>query len=549
MSITEGSEHIGESGKTYLAVSALGQDNVWTAVEKNNPGNIVVLKSPSADDTSAGWPRFQHEMVMHELFKDSQWIRQQVDRIPASPDSTTPPILVLEILEGTLWAARSKRPFAKGEVKAVARSILHGLCEVHANGLVYADLKMQNIMLSGFDSSTPGDGSSLVTKLGDLGIVMSPSMGKVQPVAYRAPEIHLKYRITEAADIWGFALVYCHLLEAQTRFSRTGLYDDLDTGRGTMPEREEAAKVAVANDYDLFDVEYYRDCPLPCNDPSHEPGRHWQELKKRGLGDEDIAFLKWVLKADPTKRPTASDILASKWFRGGSDSDDAAGAMNGKDALMTGGDSIHATDVQDRTSQAMSQVMNFNMANPNVQEHRNQTPHSGSHEGVTASVAPFLPWLAKSDPAKNAAAQESVDVAATSVSQSSPVRSTQTSQPDSLGGSTLASDTGPAAAAPFLPWLQTSTSKVNASIPNANIPADTFSPSPNNTETSLKSHPLVLTALKNQDGHNDNGSTISPTAKSVECDREVSSDNDVTTTRPSSNLKEVPTGGTYLSYR
>lgn len=319
-SITEGAELRGESGKTYLAVSPLGQANVWTAVDKHNPSNIVVLKSPGADDTfRTTWTKFQHEMIMHELFKNCSSIRKQVDRIPPVKGSTSPPILVLEIFETTLWGARTKRPFTKPEVRTVGKAIVQGLADVHSKGLVYADLKMQNVMINGFDTAKPGDINKLVAKLGDLGIVMEPSIGIVQPVAYRAPEVFFKRNITQAADIWSFGLIYSHLLEARHRMDKSGLYDDLAVGNGSIPEREQALKNAMTNDYDLQSEIYYRGSMLPERDTGHETGRHWEELRKRGLGERDLNFLKWVLKADPTERPTAKAILESKWL----DSDDS----------------------------------------------------------------------------------------------------------------------------------------------------------------------------------------------------------------------------------
>ncbi|KAK5126891.1 hypothetical protein LTR85_008249 [Meristemomyces frigidus] len=313
--IVEGAELIGESGKVYLAVSALGQENVWTAVQKDDPSNIVVLKAPSADDTSTSWPRFQHEMIMHELLKDCSAIRKQVDRIPPVKGEGSPPILVLEIFETTLWQARTKRPFSKDEVQSVAKSILQGLKEVHDRGLVYVDLKMQNVMLSGFNTSDAGDGRKLVTKLGDLGIVMEPANGKAQPVAYRAPEVFFKGELTQAADIWAFGLIYSHLLEARRRFSNTGLYDDLFVGGGSMVEREQAMRFAIANDYDIRNVDYYKDCALPYRDETHETGQQWDELRKRGITEHEIEFLQWVLTTDPRERPTAQAILDSHWFK------------------------------------------------------------------------------------------------------------------------------------------------------------------------------------------------------------------------------------------
>jgi serine/threonine protein kinase len=310
--LREGAEYRGESGRTYLAVGPLGQANVFTAVDKDDHANIVVLKAPSADDTGTSWPQFQHEMIMHELLKNCPSIRKQVDRIPPVNEANTPPILVLEIFETTLWHARTKRPFSKAEVKSVARQILQGLKEVHDRELVYADLKMQNVMLNGFDNAEPGDGSNLIAKLGDLGIVMEPSKGKVQPVAYRAPEVFFKGEITPAIDVWAFGLIYCHLMEAITRFDKTGLYDDLYVGGGSMVEREQAMRHAIANDHDLQQNDYYKHCALPYRDSEHEKGQQWEVLRQRGLDEEDIEFVRWILNSDPRRRPSAADALESK---------------------------------------------------------------------------------------------------------------------------------------------------------------------------------------------------------------------------------------------
>ncbi|GAB1732452.1 hypothetical protein NU195Hw_g9473t1 [Hortaea werneckii] len=314
-SITEGGEYTGESGKVYLAVGPLGQANVWTAVQKDDHSNIVVLKAPSDDDTDSSWPRFQHEMIMHELFKDCRYIRRQLDRV-APQKGRHPPLLVLEITETTLWQARTKRPFSKDEVRSVAQSMLQGLKEVHDKGLVYVDIKMQNIMLNGFNTSEQGDGSKIVAKLGDLGIVMEPIRATAQPVVYRAPEVFFKGELAQAADIWAFGLVVSHLLEAQRRFSFTGMYDDLQNGSGSMFEREQAMRSAIANDYDISQEEYYKDCALPINNSNHKPGQHWDELRSRGLDEDDVEFLKWVMAVDPRKRPTATAVLGSKWLGG-----------------------------------------------------------------------------------------------------------------------------------------------------------------------------------------------------------------------------------------
>lgn len=311
--LSEGAELIGETGKTYLAVSPLGQANVWTAVDVNDPSHIVVIKEPGEDDTRPGWPSFQHEMVMHELLKDSDSIRKQVDRILPTREGE-PPMLVLEIFETTLWTARAKRPFTTAELKSVTKDTLIGLIDVHKQGLVYADLKMQNIMVDGFDTKSSSNDSNLTATLGDLGIVMAPATGKVQPVSYRAPEVYFKGEITSKADIWGWGLIYCHLLEARNRFSKTGLYDDLETATGSMFEREQAVRSAISNDYKISNNAYYDDVPLPPKDDRTSQGDQWEELRRRGLEDGEVDFLRWVMRADPRKRPSAQQILDCGWL-------------------------------------------------------------------------------------------------------------------------------------------------------------------------------------------------------------------------------------------
>lgn len=202
----------------------------------------------------------------------------------------------------------------RGEIVAVMRGILEGLQEIHDQGLVYGDLKMENVMISGFDIDNAGDGSELEVKIGDLGTVSYPAIGTLQPVAYRAPEVYFRQEITSAADIWSAGLIYSHLVEAQSEFSKAGIYDDLTPPSGTMNQRVHAIEKQISKDYDLRNTEYYKDCDLPSRSERPTTGNHWE---KRGHGKLEINFLDRVMKADPRERPTARAILASYWFQQG----------------------------------------------------------------------------------------------------------------------------------------------------------------------------------------------------------------------------------------
>ncbi|KAK4614861.1 Serine/threonine-protein kinase US3 [Fulvia fulva] len=308
----EGAELVAESGRTYLAVDSLGQDNVWIGAEKGKDDHVVILKSPGPDDAPGVWPKFQQEMTMHELFKDCPTIREQVDRI-APDDSGSPPILVLEMIATTVWMARKKRPFTRSEIFAIVRGLLESLRDVHAKGLVYSDIKMPNIMLGGFENNNPSDGSDLTVKLGDLGEVMYPSSGTAQPIAYRAPEVFFKGEIGPASDIWAVGLVLSHLLEAQTHFSETGLYNDLFHEDSTADQSAQVLRSAISNDYDLKNTECYQGCALPFSKGADHVNR-WDGLRER-LSPADVAFLEEIMKADPRERPTAASLLQHPWFK------------------------------------------------------------------------------------------------------------------------------------------------------------------------------------------------------------------------------------------
>lgn len=168
--------------------------------------------------------------------------------------------------------------------------------------------------MSGFDdTANTSPPSEITTKLGDLGIVMAPATGSVQPIAYRAPEVYFRLEITPAADIWSWGLIYCHLLEAQHEFGKRGMYDD-HTNQRSIVESMDSVMKDMSHDYDLRSYNYYKDTPLPLVDESHKEGRHWRQLTEKGVPKREVGFLKWVLNPDPTQRPTAQQILDSGWL-------------------------------------------------------------------------------------------------------------------------------------------------------------------------------------------------------------------------------------------
>ncbi|KAF2144796.1 uncharacterized protein K452DRAFT_266905 [Aplosporella prunicola CBS 121167] len=312
----EGQQLLGESGESYLVVSPMtgpkpgAAPNVWSAVDAGSQESVFILKAPGIEDAPYhGWPRFRSEMIMHELFKDNPHIRRQLDRIPPRKYSADAPALVLEPTETTLWKARAARPFTDDEITVIMRGALLGIAAIHAKNLVYADLKPDNIFVNGFrrtaDQTTAEN--SLNAMIGDLGIVMEPAIGKVQPLVYRSPEVHFKSLITPKADIWSWGMIYCHLLQAQVQHDKSGLYD-LQDGASYYHIEQELRRF-INDDFDLEHTPFYSDCILPTGHIRAEEDIWSTRLLKAGVPKAHVDFLAWVLNPDPYERPSAEDIL------------------------------------------------------------------------------------------------------------------------------------------------------------------------------------------------------------------------------------------------
>ncbi|KAI4606116.1 hypothetical protein J4E80_010324 [Alternaria sp. BMP 0032] len=394
--LREGAELVGEHGYRYLLVKPLGQANVWVAVDAASQSKIFIVKQPGDDDVGFGWPKFQHEMIMHELLKGIPTIRQQVDRIPPSARGE-PPRIVLEILQSTLWDARKKRQFSDVELKGIMRSALMGLRDVHQRGLVYADLKMQNILLSGFEDepnkkASVGD-DRITAKLGDLGIVMEPAKGLVQPIVYRAPEVYFRNEINQPADIWSWGVIYCQLLEAQASFNKYGIYDELLQGNTGQGQKERSVERAIAHDFGLGALDYYDGCRLPYHDRSHHEGQHWERLLEKGVPEKEIKFLSWVLNPVPTDRPTAQQILDAGWF-----TMDTAKTSKIAEKLEKSAQDSRRRNLQRKRSEPLLSTFSASAQQPNGLYTREQptsfrnTTASNTNTNSTAWSPAGMPW-------------------------------------------------------------------------------------------------------------------------------------------------------------
>ncbi|EPE30277.1 Protein kinase-like (PK-like) [Glarea lozoyensis ATCC 20868] len=308
--VDAGSYVQGESGRKYRLLSPLSKrrSRVWIAEEADDGKRSYVVKEPSPLDSSQGWPLFKHEVQMQKKFSTSPLIRKMEDLIPETNES--PPIIVLEAFEQILWEARNSRPLTIAQIRWIMKGVLLVLWTIHREGLVYSDLKMENILLNGFDNAAPGNIRAIVARLGDCGAISKPDGRRVSAITYRSPEVHFGRAWDSKTDIWSWGIVigfqYCHLLEARVDFLSPGAYDSIC--KGTMEEMTKAVRDTIAEDFNVGLLPYYKDDETsrkliaPGYTPKSEDDWLGERLLKKGVPEIEIAFLIEVLHPVPEER-------------------------------------------------------------------------------------------------------------------------------------------------------------------------------------------------------------------------------------------------------
>ncbi|CAM8992785.1 unnamed protein product [Rhodiola kirilowii] len=105
---------------------------------------------------------------------------------------------------------------SESEVRSYTRSVLNGLKEVHSNGFVHCDVKLQNILLC---SENFEDGNDAVAKIADFGLAKRQNRAAENGHEFRgtplytAPETVVSGEFESPADIWA---VGCAVVEMIT---------------------------------------------------------------------------------------------------------------------------------------------------------------------------------------------------------------------------------------------------------------------------------------------------------------------------------------------
>ncbi|KAI0543972.1 kinase-like domain-containing protein [Xylaria curta] len=313
----------GESGRVYSFIQPLGKQagsrsSVWLVKEEGKGNNEFIAKGPSTkDDRSLKWPAFQHELKMQRLFSEDKMIRPVVDFIPSA--AADEPMIVLKPFEQTLWDARNARPMTTSEIKWIMEGVLLGIQTIHQRGLVHTDIKMENVGVTGFDNDKPNKNiREIIVRIADCGSISEPGRREISSPTYRSPEVYFGKSWDQSTDIWSWGIILAQLLLAQVDFKSPGFYDAISTG--PLEDKAQVARKAMATDFDLFSIPLYTEedsiSLLPPERPGPDAIYGWAvDMSEKGISGEDIQFLVDVLNPRPDVRPTAGEIMQSKYLK------------------------------------------------------------------------------------------------------------------------------------------------------------------------------------------------------------------------------------------
>lgn len=189
--------------------------------------------------------------------------------------------LVMEYMEGgELFDRIVKRDkFSESEVVNFVKQIAEAIGYLHEQGIAHRDLKPENILLPSHESDD--------IKVGDFGLAkpfgemwgetfsLKTCAGTPQ---YTAPEVLSNDSYGPEVDIWSLGVILFILLSGRSPFDRNS--------------EGQTMRAIKNNDYTL-------------NTPD------WQEISP-----EAKSLVTSMLVLDPSKRPTAKDILANSWING-----------------------------------------------------------------------------------------------------------------------------------------------------------------------------------------------------------------------------------------
>lgn len=205
--------------------------------------------------------------------------------------------MVMPLADCDLRSRLNKMPMIGDQMyRQLAIQLLTGLDYIHSNGCLHRDIKPQNILVFGGNTST-------IFKLADFGSARGTHIGidfgyytnKISTLWYRAPEILLgSVSYNSKVDVWA---MMCTLYECD-------MIKPLFTGDSQIDQLYKIFRVCGTPTEETWpDISKYQESRL-------DIWPKWHGSKLNGIGSLCKKLLESGLKIDPSKRPTAKQLLA-----------------------------------------------------------------------------------------------------------------------------------------------------------------------------------------------------------------------------------------------
>jgi cell division cycle 2-like len=269
-------------------------------------GEVVALKKIKMAKSSSGFPITSLREINILMGIDHPNIVGLKEIVVGEDNHSI--YMVMEYLDHDvkMLMAQMKQPFRQSEVKTLMRQLLSAVNAMHKGWILHRDLKTSNLLYS----------NGGVLKVCDFGLARKYSnpVGKYTPLVvtlwYRAPEILLGGKTyTEALDMWSVGCIFAEFLTRKP----------LMPGKGEIDQLEKI--------FNLLGTPSSTEWPGFADLP-HAKNFQWKKRKNRlrekfpkqsfggGFYLDDVGFdlLSRLLTFDPSKRISAEEALAHKWF-------------------------------------------------------------------------------------------------------------------------------------------------------------------------------------------------------------------------------------------
>ena len=223
------------------------------------------------------------------------------------------PIDLHEIIQSRRFG---KGPLQLSFIRTIFRDILRGLQHVHATGIIHADMKPGNILLSStgviqladfglaqlYQSNDRSEGKDHISGRGESSSAVPTGLCSLH---YRPPELLFGSTVYESSmDVWGAGLILCEMLSGRAPFHGVGVLDQLSQIMDVLgtPTGETWDGIGQLPDYGKVAF-----------DPRSGVGLG---MVLNPLRDDELlnTFVAHMVVMDPSRRWSAEQCLEHEWL-------------------------------------------------------------------------------------------------------------------------------------------------------------------------------------------------------------------------------------------